>query len=55
MCGGTQRTSQRSGVKHSKRAATSWRQRPDGVQSPVSTKPVYYKGEVVGSIKKYFG
>ena len=53
MCGGTRRTSQRSGMKHSKRAPTSWRQRPDGVQSPVSTSPCSIRGRLSGAFPKY--
>ena len=40
-------------MTHSKKPPTSWKQRPDGVHSPVSDKPRFFKGEVVGSTKKY--
>ena len=53
MCGGTQRTSQRSGVKHSKKPPTSWRQEARRRAVTGIDKPVFFKGEVVGSITKY--
>ena len=56
MCGGVrERLCSAVAMKHSERAATSWRQRPDGVQSPVSTSPCSIKGRLSRSTKKYSG
>ena len=50
MCGSVRSALQRSGMTHSKKPPTSWRQRPalTGID-----KPMFFKGEVVGSTKKY--